>query len=561
MLIIFDKNSNRLDKHEHQKQGLCCLKANKNVKLTDLDLTFIRFFLVNFCHEVFWECHLRYVKKTFSDFLDKSVHKVYHLSVNNISCCKCNLDRDIPVKRINESQFEILFKKEGTPCQAYCSCVYKINSGITLPLLLDRDKDLTTELTRYFCLCHKYLEDITAIRNLIAHASSECSVNDDIFLQFWDTTADNIIGIAKALDLHNDYDAKLKELRNECSNSYCQTCLVDLIKKTDHVTPEILQKIDDSAEEKETQFDVIMACMNDFHIDKCTENESSNERPDRFICGKCNVIFTHLDEFCVHKENCCKREKKKTEQDPSKKITFLMKMIGADTRWTIDVMKMFLGEPDCFNTDKIDVRLLESSCLIVWAESSQSDIECAKQLKDNCIKFTQNMFHKCSLESNEAVQINVTVKCSELFEESTNDDADHLECGKCGQRRRENKQDESKGDIRSAPNSKQSRTGRISKEEENFLRIAVLIIRVASAAVRITFIKEFHGNALQKTLFEDPTVLVSTAQEKIMSQYDLQQIILHGRSGLASLYSFSLKLMIWLIRYRTPSDEYRGLLR
>lgn len=65
---------------------------------------------------------------------------------------------------------------------------------------------------------------------------------------------------------------------------------------------------------------------------------------------------------------------------------------------------------------------------------------------------------------------------------------------------------------------------------------------------------------MQKTLFEDPAVLVSTEQEKIMSQYDLQQIILHGRSGLASLYSFSLKLMIWLIRYRTPSDEYRGLL-
>ncbi|XP_052080412.1 uncharacterized protein LOC127718436 isoform X2 [Mytilus californianus] len=161
--------------------------------------------------------------------------------------------------------------------------------------------------------------------------------------------------------------------------------------------------------------------------------------------------------------------------------------------------------------------------------------------------------------------------------ESANDDADHLECGKCGQvclsinlfiahkkecvtnrkRRRGNEQDESKGDIKSAPKSKQRKTVRISKEEENFLRISVLIMRVATAAVRIAFNKEFHGDALQRTLFEDPKVLVSLKRERIISQFDLQQIF--RRSGLASSYSFSLKFMIWLIQYRTPSDVSRGL--
>ncbi|VDI44515.1 Hypothetical predicted protein [Mytilus galloprovincialis] len=638
MLIIFDKNNSiRLDKHEHQKQGLCCLKAKKDVKLTDLDLTFIRFFLVNFCFEVFWDCHLSYVEKTFSDFLNESVHKVYHLSVSKISCCKCSPENDIPVKRINTSQFEILYKKEGRPCQAYCSCVYKINSGITLSFLLDKDKDLTTELTRYFCQCHKYLEDLTTIRNSIAHASSECSVNDDIFLQLWDKTADRIIGIAKALDLHKDYDAKLNELRNECSNSYCQTCLVDLIKKTEHVAPEILQKIDDSTEGKEAQFDVIMAYIKDFHIDTCTENEGSNfvasfaddlkqfaiavrkkiapvsisenpvemeiqfsldirdtstqkhrkrsqdseddlsekdEQPDRLICGKCNVTFTHLEKFCVHKENCCKREKKKTEQDPSKKITFLMKMTGADNSWTADVMKIFRGELNCFNTDNIDLRLLESSCLIIWAETSQSDLECEKQLKDNCINFTKNMFNKCPLQSNEAVNINVTVKCSELFQESANDDADHLECGKCGQvcftinsfithkteclrnrkRRRGNKQDESKGDLLSAQKNKKGRAVRILKEEENFLRIAALM-RFAIAAVRVVFENQFHGDALERSFDEDRNLLVSLARQGILSQSDFKQI--YHRPG--PIYYFSLKLMIWLIEYRTPSDVFHGL--
>lgn len=91
-------------------------------------------------------------------------------------------------------------------------------------------------------------------------------------------------------------------------------------------------------------------------------------------------------------------------------------MTGADNSWTADVMKIFRGELNCFNTDNIDLRLLESSCLIIWAETSQSDLECEKQLKDNCINFTKNMFNKCPLQSNEAVNINVTVKCSELFQ-------------------------------------------------------------------------------------------------------------------------------------------------
>ncbi|XP_063412355.1 uncharacterized protein LOC134695097 [Mytilus trossulus] len=240
-------------------------------------------------------------------------------------------------------------------------------------------------------------------------------------------------------------------------------------------------------------------------------------------------------------------------------------------------MNAFKNEPNCFDTENTTVCLMGKGCLIVWAESPISDLDSKDKVTEHCIQFTRNMFKKCSLYSIETANVNVTVKYSELHEESGNDEDDHLECGKCGRvclsinsfishkkecvrnLKRRNKQDGLKGDISSVLNSKQSRTGRISKDEENFLRIAVLIIRVASAAVRNTFIKTFHGNALTKTLFEDPTVWVSTAQDKIMSQYDLQQIILHGRSGVASVYSFSLKLMIWLIRYRTARDEDRAL--
>ncbi|CAG2233166.1 unnamed protein product [Mytilus edulis] len=189
----------------------------------------------------------------------------------------------------------------------------------------------------------------------------------------------------------------------------------------------------------------------------------------------------------------------------SSEITFLMKMTGADNSWTADVMKIFRGELNCFNTDNIDLRLLESSCLIIWAETSQSDLESEKQLKDNCINFTKNMFNKCPLQSNEAVNINVTVKCSELFQ----------------------------GDLLSAQKNKKGRAVRILKEEENFLRIAALM-RFAIAAVRVVFENQFHGDALERSFDEDRNLLVSLARQGILSQSDFKQI--YHRPGRSDLF-------------------------
>lgn len=59
---------------------------------------------------------------------------------------------------------------------------------------------------------------------------------------------------------------------------------------------------------------------------------------------------------------------------------------------------------------------METSCLIVWAESSQSEEESTDKATERCIKFTENMFKKCPLDSLEPTKVDVTVTFSELFE-------------------------------------------------------------------------------------------------------------------------------------------------
>ncbi|XP_063411197.1 uncharacterized protein LOC134694132 [Mytilus trossulus] len=276
MLIIFDKDSIRIDKHEQQKQGLCCLKANKNVKLDDLDLTFIRFFIVNFCCQIFWECHLQYAKKCISVFLNDNVHKVYHLAFANVCCCKCNNDRDIShQRRITESQFGIIFDTDGKTCHRYCSCQYRIKEGISLSLLIDQDKKLYTEITKYFCSCQKHFEDIIAIRNEIAHASFAFITNDEKLSKLWTATANNILAIANVLGVNDKYEPQLLELKEECSHSYYQKCIIDLIKTSEHFDPAIVQRIDNSTEE--TKFRVVMACLEEFLSSASNRNVQSVE--------------------------------------------------------------------------------------------------------------------------------------------------------------------------------------------------------------------------------------------------------------------------------------------
>lgn len=59
----------------------------------------------------------------------------------------------------------------------------------------------------------------------------------------------------------------------------------------------------------------------------------------------------------------------------------------------------------------------------------------------------------------------------------------------------------------------------IAPEEENYLRIAHLLVRVAPSAVRVKFNYEFHPDGLKKILNQNrSTALYSLKRQKVINQ-------------------------------------------
>ncbi|XP_076087694.1 uncharacterized protein LOC143058117 [Mytilus galloprovincialis] len=294
-----------------------------------------------------------------------------------------------------------------------------------------------------------------------------------------------------------------------------------------------------------------------------SEDSSSNEDEtnDTITCGPCQQNFTKLVEFTKHIKICSKRKKKATKRNPRKRRLYQMKYTQVGNRWITEVKKKIKREPELLDTEDTYVYHMETSCLIVWAESSQSEKESSDQIKERCIQFTENMFKKCPLDSLETVEVDVTVTFSELFEESDSENDDLFECGICGHvfhtinsflvhkkncRRHRKRRRGSKGDDKLVQNSKKIKIDEISQEEENFLRIAVLITRVATDAVRIVFDRELQGGALKGTLIEEPKVLDDLERKRIILPFQWQLIF--PKSGQASSYSLNLKIMACLIQ-------------
>lgn len=57
----------------------------------------------------------------------------------------------------------------------------------------------------------------------------------------------------------------------------------------------------------------------------------------------------------------------------------------------------------------------------------------------------------------------------------------------------------------------------ITLEEENYLRIVILIIKVAKRAVRVIFDKEFHPLALQNEIRSNHRVLMNLKTKRIIN--------------------------------------------
>lgn len=219
IMILFetDDKSQRRSGHKHQNnKDLCCCFAKRNIRVKDLDFTFLKFMLINFCEDEFWCCFLVSYQDSFEEFLEKQKHDLFHLWQPSCACCMCRTGYVQPnANFINKQQFrKIFFQSKAVLCSipshSLHSCLWKAESGLTCKELKNRDLRLLYSLTNYFCPLRKCLETLGDYRNgVVAHtASAEISCGD--FDVLWGGMVKCILEIAVAVDLKTEAERGIK---------------------------------------------------------------------------------------------------------------------------------------------------------------------------------------------------------------------------------------------------------------------------------------------------------------------------------------------------------------
>ncbi|CAG2213486.1 unnamed protein product [Mytilus edulis] len=89
METLFDNNCPKLPCHKHSsKCDYCCSTVKQDLKLKDIDITLLRFFLVTYFEEELWQDCLTDVV-SFQEFLNKNKHDIFHLVQLKTKCCLC----------------------------------------------------------------------------------------------------------------------------------------------------------------------------------------------------------------------------------------------------------------------------------------------------------------------------------------------------------------------------------------------------------------------------------------------------------------------------------------
>ncbi|CAG2236924.1 unnamed protein product [Mytilus edulis] len=89
----------------------------------------------------------------------------------------------------------------------------------------------------------------------------------------------------------------------------------------------------------------------------------------------------------------------------------------------------------------------------------------------------------------------------------------------------------------------------LSDEENNYIRLALLLLEVSPRAVRTFFDKEFHPSNLKSTFNKNNKILHDLRLKKILNQNQLN--LMFPKNGLTNSSNFDVTLMICLIRNLT----------
>ena len=83
-----------------------------------------------------------------------------------------------------------------------------------------------------------------------------------------------------------------------------------------------------------------------------------------------------------------------------------------------------------------------------------------------------------------------------------------------------------------------------SRYESNYIKIAMVVLRVSPRAVRVQFDKEFHPNCLKRTLKSELGCLTDLKMKKRLTQH--QWNLLFPRTG-RLLYLFCLNQFVYVM--------------
>lgn len=225
MEMLFDKSAPKLSCHRQSSQyEFCCSKVKQNLLINDIDITVLKFFLVTFFEDEFWQnCLTGGV--LFYEFLNQNQHDIYHLVHQNMPCCLCikNPEYNIRVPtgnaKLTNVQWMTMFNTDNphclqnNPCGDKTSpCSVSATKGI-MPSSLDHRARML--ILSKFCIMMKHIDQIVNARNSAFAHARKGEISDENFEILWAEIESSIIYLSHVTSTDRERKRCILNLREK----------------------------------------------------------------------------------------------------------------------------------------------------------------------------------------------------------------------------------------------------------------------------------------------------------------------------------------------------------
>ncbi|VDI14801.1 Hypothetical predicted protein [Mytilus galloprovincialis] len=267
--LLFDK---RAKKHCHSPRNsndFCCARTTTGISTDLLDITFIRVFLTNFCHDVFWYSCLVLTSLSLEDFLNQNKHHIYHL-MNKNQCCQCPTGYTFPVSYhgLGIQSWRLMFNLSQPPCSVHrtvpgdCVCAVAASPGIDVTHLGDQVNKLLIEQC---CPLTQTINRLVTMRNKLQGHPSAGRISDADYGIYKSDIESDIMEIAKVCQKEASTKQSLLDVSNrsldetlciQYQNILLEQILQDkrLEKKIDEIPESIQHTLNNSMSDIVEQF-------------------------------------------------------------------------------------------------------------------------------------------------------------------------------------------------------------------------------------------------------------------------------------------------------------------